>query len=95
MGVRREVGDVGQGVADPLGLAQVALGQGPDPQLELEAGDHGEQVGVAGALAVPVGRALHVGDAGLDRREGVGHGAGGVVLAVDAQPDARALAARR
>ena len=67
-----------------------ALGQDRQPQLELQVADDGEQVGVAGPLAVAVGRALDVRRAGLDRGEGVGHRAAGVVLAVDAEPDAGA-----
>lgn len=54
------------------------------PSLELEVGGDGEQVGVAGALAVAVDRALHVGRAGADRRDGVGGRAAGVVVAVGA-----------
>ena len=38
------------------------------PELELEVGDDGEEVGVAGALAVPVGGALEVPDARPRRR---------------------------
>nr|BFE82996.1 hypothetical protein GCM10020093_055970 [Planobispora longispora] len=52
--------------------------------LELEVGHDREQVRVAGALAVAVGAALHVGGARLDRGQGVGHRAAGVVVAVDA-----------
>ena len=56
--------------------------------LELEAGHHAEQVGVARPLPVPVGRALDVRDARVHRDQGVGHGARGVVVAVDAQAGA-------
>ncbi len=47
---------------------------------------HREQVRVAHPLAVPVGRALHVRGARVDRGEGVRDGAPRVVLCVDAEP---------
>ena len=43
--------------------------------------------GVAGPLAVTVGRALHVRRAGIHGGQGVGHRATRVVLGVDAEPD--------
>jgi len=73
-------------VGDPGGLTQPALGQNLGPLLDLEVAHHGEQVGVTGALAIPVDGALNVGGAGGDGREGVGHRATGVVVAVDPQP---------
>ena len=42
--------------------------------LEDEVGDDGDEIGVAGALAVAVDGALDVGGPGPHRREGVGHG---------------------
>jgi hypothetical protein len=52
--------------------------------LELEVGDDGEQVGIAGALAVTVDRSLHMGRrTGIDGRHRVGDRAPGVVVAVD------------
>ena len=91
-------GDVGQlrdRVADPLQLRQ-ALGR-HDRQAHLgdQVADQREGVGVAGALAVAVRGALHVGDAGLDGGQGVGDRAAGVVLAVDAEPAARPATGRR
>ena len=66
--------------------ASAAVGTTVAPLLQLQVGDDAEQVGVAGALAVAVRGALHVGHAGVHGGEGVGHGAGGVVVAVDAEP---------
>ena len=56
--------------------------------LEFEVGDHRDQLGVAGALAVAVDGALHVHDARVDSGEGVGDRAAGVVVSVDAERDA-------
>ena len=92
VGVRRDVGDLADLVRDPAHLRQALLGQDLAALLQLQAGHHAEQVGVARPLAVPVGGALHVRDAGVDRNQGVGHAAGGVVVAVDAQPGLRAAA---
>ena len=61
-------------------------GQHLAAHLGLESGDDAEQVGVAAPLAVAVGGALDVGDARLDRGQRVGDRAGGVVVAVDAEP---------
>ena len=88
---RRHVGDLRDGVGDPGRVAEPAGGEHLPTELDLEVGDDGEQVGVAGALAVAVDRALHVGGAGVDGREGVGHRTAGVVVAVDADADARGL----
>ena len=71
------------------------VGQHRPVALELEVGDDGEEVGVAGALAVAVERALHVGGARVDGGQRVGHRAAGVVVAVDAQPADRSPRARR
>ena len=60
---RRHVGHLGDGVRDPGGVPEQARGQHLPVQLELEVGHHRDQVGVAGALAVPVDGALHVGRA--------------------------------
>ena len=77
---------------DPAHLLEAFFGQDLAALLQLQARHHAEQVGVARPLAVPVGGALDVGDAGVDRDQGVGHAAGGVVVAVDAQPGLRAAA---
>src|SRR5699024_9652654 len=55
--------------------------------LQLEIGEHRDQVGVAGALAIPVDAALHVAGASPHRGHGVGDGAAGVVVGV--RPQAR------
>ena len=80
----RHVGDLGDRVRDPGRLAEQPVGQHRPVELELEVGDDRDQVGVAGALAVPVDRALHVRRAGVDRGQRVGDRAAGVVVAVDA-----------
>ena len=51
--------------------------------LQLQVGDDRDEVGVAGALADAVDRALHLGGAGFDRGERVGDRAAGVVVGVD------------
>ena len=61
-------------------------GRTGSPSLSWRFAHDREQVGVAGPLAVPVGGALEVRHPGLDRGDGVGDRAGGVVLAVDAEP---------
>ncbi len=53
-------------------------------ELELQVRDDRREVRVAGALAEAVERSLHMAGAGLDGRHRVGHGATGVVVAVDA-----------
>ena len=53
--------------------------------LELEIGDAGDEVAVAGALAVAVDRALDLQRAGLDARERVGDAEAAVVVGVDAE----------
>ena len=63
-------------------------GRTGSPSLSCRLATRGEQVGVAGPLAVAVGGALEVVYAGLDGGDGVGHRARGVVLAVDAEPRA-------
>ncbi len=60
-------------------------------ELELEVGDHADEVGVAGAFAVPVEGALDVGGAGVDRGQRVRDRAAGVVVAVDADAHAGRL----
>ena len=84
--VRRDVGDLADRVGDPGQLGQAAVRQHRAPLLELEPRDDAEQVGVAGPLAVAVRGALHVGRARVHGDQRVGHGAGGVVVAVDAEP---------
>src|SRR6201999_778513 len=90
--VRGDVGDLADLVRDPGHLHQAGVRDDLAALLQLQAGYYAEQVGVAGPLAVPVRGALHVGDPGVDRDQGVGHAAGGVVVAVDAQARLRALA---
>ena len=62
------------------------VGQHLPAELDLEVGHDREQVGVAGALAVAVHGALHVGGAGVHGGQRVGDRAAGVVVAVDADP---------
>ena len=54
-------------------------------QLELEIGNDRQEIGVAGALAIAVERALHVGGAGVDGGQRVRDRATRVVVTVDAQ----------
>ena len=65
--------------------------------LEGQVGDHGDQVGVAAALAEAVDRALHLHGAGVDGGQRVGDGQLAVVVAVDADRhvDSSAAAALR
>ena len=90
--VRREVGDLGDRVRDALHLGQAAVGQHVAAHLRDQPADDAEDVRVAGALAVPVRRALDVRRAGIHGGQGVGHRATRVVLGVDAEPDAGATA---
>ena len=76
-----QLGDV---VADRREPLDAAVGQARVAQLELQVGDDRRQVGVAGALAEPVERALDVAGAGEHGGHRVGDGAAGVVVAVDA-----------
>lgn len=92
VGAGRDVDDLGDGLRHPRHLAEAALGQDVAALLELQGRHHREEVGVAHALPVAVGRALHVRGAGVHGRQRVGHRAAGVVLGVDAQPRARGLA---
>jgi hypothetical protein len=73
---------------DPRRLRQPSRRQQRPAALELQVRHHREQVGVAGAFAVPVDGALDVRDAGLDRGQRVRDRAAGVVVAVDAEPRA-------
>ena len=66
-------------------------GQHLPVELELEVGHDADEVGVAGALAVPVERALHVRGARVDGGQGVRDRAAGVVVAVDADAHAGRL----
>ena len=85
VGGRRDVGDLADRVRDPGHLRDAVAFEDDLAFLQLQARHHAEQVRVAGALAVAVRGALHVGDAGLDRDQGVRDAAAGVVVAVDAQ----------
>ena len=53
--------------------------------LQLQVGDHGDQIDVAAALAEAVDRALHLGRAHLHRGQRVGNRQFAVVVAVNAQ----------
>ena len=92
--VGRHVGELADRVRHPRCLPEPALRQHQPGPLELQVGDHGEDVGVAGPLAVAVERPLHVGCAGVHGRERVGDCTARVVVAVDAEPGAGRLAHR-
>ena len=63
-GVRRQVHQLGHVVAHRGEPLEAALGQAAAmPILSVRSGMHGHEVGVAGALAVAVDRALHLGGA--------------------------------
>ena len=83
--VRRQVHQLGHVPAHGGEALEAPVGQALDAHLQLEVGDAGHQVGVAGALAVAVDRALELGGAAEHRRDGVGDRAAGVVLGVDAE----------
>ena len=89
-GVRigREIGDIRDGVGYPHHLDECAVGKHVQTHLGDQAADHGEDIRVAGSLAVSVGGALRVGSSGGDGGESVGDGATRVVLGMDAEPDA-------
>ncbi len=89
--VGADVGGRGHGVGRPGEFGQSLRRQHGQVQLGGEVPDDREQVRVARAFAVAVAGALDVGGAGLDGRDRVGHGASGVVLAVDADPESGAL----
>lgn len=84
----RQVDDLGDGVRDAGHLGEGALREDAPPVLDLQRGDDREEVGVADALAVAVRGALDVRGARVDGGQGVGDGAAGVVLGVDAQAGA-------
>ena len=86
--VGRDVGDLADGVGD---VHRPTEGVGPRasrPSLNWRLAATVMQVGVAGALAVAVDGALHVGGAGPHGGDGVGCRTAGVVVAV--RPDPRA-----
>ena len=85
--IRHDVGDLGDRVRDPGCFAQCAVRQHPQAALELEVRHQRHEIGIAGSLAVAVERPLDVSRARVDRGEGVGDRATGVVVAVDAEPD--------
>ena len=90
LGIGRGVGHLVDRVGDPDDLAEPSGRQHLAKHLGLEPSHDAEEVGVAAPLAVAVGGALDVGDARLDRRQRVSDRAGGVVVAVDAEPGAAA-----
>ena len=69
-----------------VSVAQLLAGHALVAELQLQGRQDRDQVGVAGALAVAVDRALHEPGAGADRGERVGDAAAGVVVGVDADP---------
>ena len=69
VGVRRDVGNLRDRVADPHELGERAVRQHRAAELDLQRRDDGEQVGVARPLAVAVGRALDVRRTRTDRGE--------------------------
>ena len=64
---------------------QLVLRDAVVAHLEHEPADDGDEVGVAGALAVAVDRALHLRAARIDRHERVGDRAARIVVRVDAE----------
>ena len=82
--VHRPVEHLGDVVADGGEPLEAPLGEAAHAEFQLEVGDHRREVGVAGALAEAVERALHVAGAREHRRHRVGHRATRVVVAVDA-----------
>ncbi len=89
--VGRHVGHLADGVGQAHGVAQPLRRDDLATGLQLQVADDGEQVGVAGALAVAVDRALHVRGTDVEGGHRVGHRAAGVVVAVDAEPGPRGL----
>jgi hypothetical protein len=89
VGIGSEVGDLGQCVRNAGQLGHPGFWKDRHPELGDEVPRDGEQVSVTGPLAVAVGGALDVAGSGLHRRDGVGDRAGGVVLAVDTDPETR------
>ena len=83
-GVRRQVDELGHVAAHRGEPLEAALREALHPELQLEVGDAGHEVGVAGALAVAVDRALELGGPAEHRGDGVGDRAPAVVLGVDA-----------
>ena len=82
--VGRQVHELGDVVAHRREPLHPALGQRLDAELQREVRDADHEVGVAGALAVAVDRALQLRRPGEHRGDRVGDRAAGVVLGVDA-----------
>ena len=82
------VGEVGQ-LADEPGdipeLLEAIVGEALHAHLQLEIGDDGAKVCIAGALTVAVDGPLDLGSPFLDGHDGVGYGQIGVVMAMDTQ----------
>ena len=89
---QRQVGQFGDEAADGGEAGQLLRADGGVAELQFQVGDDGGQIGVAAALAVAVHAALHVGGAGFDGGQGVGHGEVGIVVGVDADDAVEALA---
>ena len=68
--------------------------QTAQPELQLEVGDHGAEIGVAAALPVAVDRPLHVPGARRHRRQAVRRGQLAVVVGVDADRQGAETGAR-
>ena len=83
----RPVEQLGDVVADARQLGQPAVGEAAIAELQLEVADDRREVGVAGALADAGQRPLDVARSPGDGGHRVGHGAAGVVVAVDADRD--------
>ncbi len=84
-GVGRQVHQLGHVPTHGGEPFEATLGQAAHAELQLEVGDAGHEVGVAGALAVAVHGSLELGGPAEHRRDRVRHRAAGVVLRVDAE----------
>src|SRR5699024_4105877 len=84
-GERGDIGDLADGMGDPGDLPQTGATESTYVALEFEIGHYGEDVGVASAFAVAVDATLYVLRSRGDGGHGVGHGAAGIVMSVDAQ----------
>ncbi len=85
MRIGRDVRDLGHVVRDLGEVLDRALGQAVRAHLQHQVRGDGDQIRVAGALAVAVHDALDLEDAVIHRDEGVRHRAAGVVVHVDPQ----------
>ena len=81
---RREVHQLGNVMRDRGEVLEAIFGDGFDAHLEAEVGDDRDQIAVAGALAVPVDRALHLHGPADHAGDGVGDATARVVVQVHA-----------